>query len=45
MSETEVSMVGDRWRVHDALWTRVEPLLPPERLRSHLASVFVHKWV
>lgn len=25
------SCVGDNWRVPDALWERIEPLLPPER--------------
>ena len=30
MEKDDVHSVDDRWRIPDALWERIEPLLPPE---------------
>ncbi len=31
MAKLDLSGVDENWRIPDALWERVEPLLPPER--------------
>jgi len=30
LEKDDVHSVDDRWRIPDALWERIEPLLPPE---------------